>query len=215
MAIREHGCFGKSEMWYVLDNNNGTANLISGLNEHLSLDEYEKRVDNHTIINALVSHKVEIGDVFYIPAGRIHSIGAGCSILEIQQSSDITYRIYDYGRKDMYGRYRELHTDLAKCAIDFNVYSEYKTIYEKDSECRVLQSPLFSVNILKQKGDRCIDYSHTNSFISLFCIDGEASIIDNKGYSINITQGEAVLIPACCDYIIVKSEHVRFIECYI
>ncbi|HOV71793.1 MAG TPA: class I mannose-6-phosphate isomerase, partial [Dysgonamonadaceae bacterium] len=124
LAKKRHNSFGKTEMWYVI-NASPDAFLYSGFEKGITPDEYVERIKNDTFIETLKKHYVKPGDVFFIPAGRVHAIGAGCFIAEIQQTSDITYRIYDYNRKDADGNPRELHTELAKDAIDYTVYPSY------------------------------------------------------------------------------------------
>jgi mannose-6-phosphate isomerase len=130
LAAERHGCKGKSEMWYIIGAEEG-AHLYSGIARELTPEEYESRVEDGTITEVLADHFVEPGDVFFIPAGRIHSICGGCYLAEIQETSDITYRIYDYNRPGLDGKPRQLHTELAKDAIDFNVADEYRTCYER------------------------------------------------------------------------------------
>ena len=129
MAQAVHGQpFGKTEMWYVVSADRD-AHLMSGLSAEITPEEYVSRVDNNTITDVLCDYKVQSGDVFFLPAGRIHSIGKGCFIAEIQQTSDLTYRIYDFGRLGLDGKPRELHTELAKDAIDYSVSEDYRTAY--------------------------------------------------------------------------------------
>ena len=130
LAMARHQCRGKSEMWYVIGAAEG-AHLYSGLAKEISSEEYERRVEDGTIIEVLGDHKVSPGDVFFIPSGRIHSICGGCYLAEIQETSDITYRIYDYKRPGLDGKPRQLHTELAKDAIDYTVYDDYRTHYER------------------------------------------------------------------------------------
>ena len=120
-------------MWYVVETDPG-AHLMAGLKKSITPEEYVERVNNNTITDVLEDFSLQKGDVFFLPAGRIHSIGSGSFIAEIQQTSDITYRIYDFGRLGLDGKPRELHTDLAKDAIDYKVYPDYKTRYEKGKD---------------------------------------------------------------------------------
>ena len=128
-AVRHH-CKGKTEMWYIIGASDG-AHLYSGLAKAISPEEYTRRVEDGTITDVLADHKVAPGDVFFIPAGRIHAICGGCYLAEIQETSDITYRIYDYKRPGLDGKPRQLHTELAKDAIDYTVAEDYKTHYER------------------------------------------------------------------------------------
>ncbi len=128
LAARRHGCSGKSEMWYVIGAERG-AKLISGLKEKITPEDYVRLVAEDRITEVLAEHAVAPGDVFFLPSGRIHSIGGGCFLAEIQQTSDITYRIYDYNRPGLDGKPRQLHTQEAKDAIDYEVYPDYRTPY--------------------------------------------------------------------------------------
>ena len=208
MAERKYGkgAKGKTEMWYVIDAEPG-AFLLSGLSKEISQDEYVSLVNENKITDVLVKHSINAGDVFFLPAGRIHAIGAGAFIAEIQQTSDITYRIYDYGRLGLDGKPRELHTELAKEAIDYKVYPEYKTIYKekKDAENEVVSCPFFTTSIFDLDKATEKDLSGLDSFVVVVCISGGGRIIDYEpsdcGCSINeetvtIKQGETILIPA-------------------
>ena len=141
---------------------------------------------------------VKEGDVFFLPAGRVHAIGAGCFIAEIQQTSNITYRIYDYNRKDAQGNSRELHTELAKDAIDFKIYDTYKTEYKKElnKPVELVTCPYFTTNLLELSESINRDYKEKDSFVIYMCIEGGANIEDNKGNKLTVVQGETILIPA-------------------
>lgn len=208
MAERKYGkgAKGKTEMWYVIDAEPG-AFLLSGLSKEISQDEYVSLVNENKITDVLVKHSINAGDVFFLPAGRIHAIGAGAFIAEIQQTSDITYRIYDYGRLGLDGKPRELHTELAKEAIDYKVYPDYKTNYKekKDAENEVVSCPFFTTSIFDLDKATEKDLSELDSFVVVICISGSGKIIDYEpsdcGCSINeetvtIKQGETILIPA-------------------
>ena len=129
VAHRQGKSHGKTEMWYALPSTPG-AMLYNGLKQQITPEQYKQMVENDTITDALARYEVHEGDVFFIPAGRIHTIGAGCFVAEIQQTSDVTYRIYDFKRKDKNGNYRELHTQLAAESIDYTVLDNYRTEYE-------------------------------------------------------------------------------------
>lgn len=115
MAMREHGKMGKSEMWYIIKAEEG-AHLYAGFKQEITPYEYHKRIEDGTITEVLADHKVKTGDVFYLPAGRVHVICGGIMLAEVQQSSDVTYRIFDYNRPGLDGKPRELHTELAASA---------------------------------------------------------------------------------------------------
>lgn len=205
-AVRHNGSKGKTEMWYVVAAEPG-AHLLSGLSEAITPEEYERRVENNTITDVLAKHEVKEGDVFFLPAGRIHAICGGCFIAEIQQTSDITYRIYDYGRLGLDGKPRQLHTALAKDAIDYKVYPEYRTPYtmKKDEENVVVSCKYFTTSLYDLDNIFHKDLSDVDSFLVVMCVEGEGTITDSerdpaegptKGHVIDVHKGETVLIPA-------------------
>ena len=148
LAMARHGCPGKTEMWYVIGAEPG-AKLISGLRERITPSDYVRLVAEDRITDVLAEHSVSPGDVFYLPAGRIHAIGGGCYLAEIQQTSDITYRIYDYNRPGLDGKPRQLHTQEAKDAIDYKVYPEYRTRYEprQNEPVELVRCPYFTTTL--------------------------------------------------------------------
>lgn len=210
--IYGRGAKGKTEMWYVIDAEKD-AFLYSGLKKEITPQEYEKLIADNKITDVLEKHKIKAGDVFFLPAGRIHAIGAGAFITEIQQTSDITYRIYDYGRLGLDGKPRELHTQLAKEAIDYKVYPDYKTVYsdKKNQENEVVKCPLFTTSVFDIDTKTSKDLSKTDSFLIAICVRGNGKLIDSeedkgsiKEEVINIRQGDTILIPA-------SSQKVTFI----
>lgn len=197
LAKERHNSFGKTEMWYVIKAAEG-ANLYSGFSQQIDANEYVKRVENNTIMDVLQCYEVKPGDVFFLPAGRVHAIGAGCFIAEIQQTSNITYRIYDYNRKDANGNGRELHTELAKDAIDYSILSDYRTAYteEKDKAVELVSCKYFTTNLLNIDKELNRDFSNLDSFVVYICMEGSLILQDNKGNKLTIHQGQTVLIPA-------------------
>src|SRR5574344_871548 len=201
LAMERHNSKGKTEMWYVIGGAPG-AHLMCGLSKQIAPEEYVKRVEKHTITDVLNDFKVATGDVFFMPAGRIHSIGAGCFITEIQQTSDVTYRIYDFGRLGLDGKPRQLHTELAKDAIDYKVYPDYKTNYKKvrNAEDVLVDCKYFTTSLFDLDKPFTKDLSTMDSFLVVICIEGQCTINDNEPggnqYSLNLRQGETVLIPA-------------------
>ena len=172
-------------------------------------------VDNDTITDALASYEVHEGDVFFIPAGRIHAIGAGCFVLEIQQTSDVTYRIYDYKRKDKDGNYRELHTQLASESIDYTVLDNYRTNYTlvKNEGTALINCPYFTTAIYDLTEPMTLDYSELDSFVILIAVKGEGKLTcDGEETSFRI--GDTVLIPATAKEVTVEGE-VKFLETYV
>lgn len=219
LAGKRHQSFGKTEMWYVIKAA-ASARLYSGFRKAITPEEYVKSVEDSTFTDTLQQYEVSPGDVFFLPAGRVHAIGAGCFIAEIQQTSDITYRIYDYNRKDAQGKGRELHTELAKDAIDYKVYPEgYKTVYEaKENAVTPLAScQYFTTNLIEGETAVERDFSLTDSFVVYICMEGSVTITDVNGYSVDARQGETVLVPAACKNTIriVPKEKSKVLETFV
>ena len=213
-ARRRHGCPGKSEMWYVIGAEPG-ARLCAGLNRPIDADEYERRVADGSFEDVLCFHELHAGDVFHIPAGRIHSIGAGAFIAEIQQTSDITYRIYDYNRRDDNGQLRELHTEWAKDTIDYRAESDYRTHYTPcpNKPVELIASPHFTTSLYDLTEETTCDYSARDTFIIYVCTEGEAELTTDTGCTLRIARGETVLVPACMRTVrIVPRGHVILLE---
>ncbi len=217
LAKKRHNSFGKTEMWYVIKAAEGAA-LYSGFSKQIDADEYVKRVEDNTIMDVLRRYDVRPGDVFFLPAGRVHAIGAGCFIAEIQQTSNITYRIYDYNRKDANGKGRELHTELAKDAIDYTLYPDYRTSYEAQANAAVelADCKYFTTNLLDLDKPMTRDFSGLDSFVVYICMEGNASIRDNEGHELSVHQGQTILIPASAKEVkITPAPGAKFMETYI
>lgn len=217
LAKKRHHSFGKTEMWYVVKAAKGAA-LYSGFSRRINAEEYVKRVENNTLMDVLKRYEVKEGDVFFLPAGRIHAIGAGCLIAEIQQTSNITYRIYDYNRKDAAGNSRELHTELAKDAIDYTWYPDYRTPYEthKNRPVSLVDCHYFTTGLVDLDATVTRDFSETDSFVIYICVEGKASIKDNIGNELIISQGQTVLIPADTESVtLYPLPETKLIESYI
>jgi len=217
LAKKRHNSFGKTEMWYVINAAPG-AFLYSGFEKQMTPESYVKSIEDNTFVDSLAKHDVKKGDVFFLPAGRVHAIGAGTFIAEIQQTSNITYRIYDYNRKDANGNGRELHTELAKDAIDFKLYDDYKTSYtRKENQPVELEScRYFTTNLLEVTKGISRDYSGIDSFVAYICMGGACSIRDNKGNDLEIKQGETILIPADTQNVHISPEgSVLLLETYV
>lgn len=194
LAKKRHNSFGKTEMWYIIDAEQD-ASLIVGFNKALDKDTYLQHFNAGKLTDVLNVEKVLPDDVFYLPAGRIHTIGRGLLIAEIQQTSDITYRIYDYDRTDASGNKRELHIEEALDAIDFNHYPEYKTIYNKDSaDCLLADSPYFKTRRLLIEDSVSRDYADIDSCIVLMCVAGNGSVVAGNE-SFTLKKGDTLLIP--------------------
>lgn len=217
LAKKRHNSYGKTEMWYVVDADKG-AKLRSGFSEQITPKEYKERVHNNTIMDVLQEYEIHPGDVFFLPAGRVHSIGAGSFIAEIQQTSDITYRIYDFNRKDANGKTRELHTELAREAIDYEVLDDYRTYYEpiKDEPVELVACPYFTTSLYDMTEEISCDYSELDSFVILICMEGSCKLIDNEKNEISLRAGETVLLPAIVqDVTIIPDGAVKFLETYV
>ena len=160
--------------------------------------EYAASVEDNTITDLLADYAIRPGDVFFLPAGRVHSIGAGAFIAEIQQTSDITYRIYDFNRRDANGNTRELHTELAKDAIDYTVLPDYRTHYTPapDSEVELVSCPYFTTSLYDLTHERTLDLAGLDSFLVVICIGGSGTLTDDAGNAVPVHQGETVLVPA-------------------
>ncbi len=214
IAQARHGCPGKNEMWYVIAAEPG-ARLCAGLSRPIGPDEYERRIADGSIEDVLCFHELHAGDVFHIPAGRVHSIGAGAFIAEIQQTSDITYRIYDYNRRDDNGQLRELHTEWAKDAIDYRTLPDYRTHYvpRMNEPVELVASPHFTTSLYELTEPMTCDYSELDTFIIYICTKGSALLCDDLGNKLPICQGETVLAPASTSSVhIVPQEHVCLLE---
>ena len=195
------GLKGKTEMWYVVGADKG-ARLLSGLTQEITPEEYEEKVKDNTITDVLASYDVHQGDVFFLPAGRIHAIGAGTFVAEIQQTSDITYRIYDYGRLGLDGRPRELHIEQAKEAIDYTVFPDYRTEYSpvKNAETPLVSCKYFTTTLFDLDKPASKNLSALDSFVVVMCVGGKGELVDNEGdgsvHRISLHRGETVLVPA-------------------
>ena len=196
-GARHNGSKGKTEMWYVVQADEG-AHLMAGLSRQTTPQEYESKVNDNTVTEILKDYKVREGDTFFIPAGRVHSIGKGCFIAEIQQTSDITYRIYDFGRLGLDGKPRELHTELATDAIDYTVLDDYRTHYPQvtDSENTLVSCKYFTTSLFDLSQSVTKDIASLDSFLIAICIDGQGTISDGHGNTIQIRKGETILLPA-------------------
>ena len=196
LAKARHNSYGKTEMWYIIDAEEG-APIYAGLSKQITPEEYEKLVAENAIMDVIARHDSHAGELFFLPAGRIHAIGAGNLLAEIQQTSDITYRVYDFDRRDANGNPRELHTEQAKDAIDYTVYPEYKSEYDRNgkSATPLVKCQYFDVKREIIDGVSTIDAS-TDSFMIIMCLDGEATITDNLGGVTHVKKGESILVPA-------------------
>ncbi len=206
---------GKTEMWYLMDSDKD-ATLLCGLKKEITPEEYAEMVGNDTICDAIARYNVKEGDCFFLPAGRIHAIGTGCFLAEIQQTSDVTYRIYDFKRKDKDGNYRQLHTKEAAESINYTVESDYRTDYipAKNRGVSLVQCPYFNTAVYDLDEPMTLDYSELDSFVILIGLKGEATLTDNEGNTTTLRAGESLLVPATTGTIKVDGT-LKFLETYV
>lgn len=205
LAMSRHNSLGKTEMWYIIRTEEN-AKIFAGLNREISADEYVRQVEANTFASLLAEHESAAGDVFFLPAGRVHAIGAGNMLAEIQENSDITYRIYDYDRRDAQGKPRELHVDQAKDAIDYRVYPDYRSpapegrpVSSDESVCRASEASLancahFDVKRLTIDGELSLANS-SDSFLVILCTEGSVEVLTADSTTV-LTAGHTLLIPA-------------------
>lgn len=214
LAQERHDSFGKTEMWYIMQADSD-ARLITGMQEGVTKESYQQALDTHTITEILKTEKVVTGDSFFIAPGTVHAIGAGVVLAEIQQTSDITYRIYDWDRPGVDGKMRALHTTEALAAIDYNA-PEAKLSFpsKKDAVVQLCSVPYFETNrlILTKTYER--DLSAIDCFVVYMCVEGETTITTPLG-TIAIKMGETILLPAICKNAIFKTENATLLEVYI
>jgi len=207
LAQKRHESFGKTEMWYVMQTDKN-ASLIVGFKTDCTQKTYLKYLNENKIVNLLNSEKVTEGDVFFIPTGRIHAIGAGVLLAEIQQTSDITYRIFDWNRVDAQGNGRELHTDLALEAIDYKAQTNYKTNFHStlNQTKPVVVCPYFTTNIIPIFGTLIKDYSAIDSFVIYICTKGRVNLSYGNNQLEVIEMGESILLPNILNNITLKAD---------
>jgi len=216
VAAERHNSYGKTEMWYVVDADKG-AELIIGFNDDCSRETYMKAMSEDKVEDLL--HKVPVtkGDVFFIPAGRVHAIGKGVVVAEIQQSSDVTYRIYDYKRKDDNGNERELHTEQALDVINFEASKQPKTIYSPllNETTPLITCDYFTTNMLRFNKSLERQYAKLDSFVAYMCLEGTFTI-ESEGEKTTVRKGDTVLIPASIDELcLIPDSEVTLLEVYV
>ncbi len=216
VAAERHNSYGKTEMWYVVDADKD-AELIIGFNEDCTPEMYLEALQMGKVENLLQKVPVTKGDVFFIPAGLVHAIGKGVVVAEIQQSSDITYRIFDYKRTDNEGNERELHTDQALGVINFSASKEPKTVYQPklNEICNLVDCEYFSTNLLKFDTALTRNYGTLDTFVAYMCLEG-SMIIEFEDEKTIVNQGDTVLVPACINELgLVPESQVTLLEVYI
>lgn len=212
VAAERHNARGKSEIWYVLEAN-AEAKLISGFSKDVSKDEFFRSIEDGSFEKFVNQPETKSGEVYYIPTGRLHSLGAGNTIVEIQQTSDVTYRIFDYGRTD-----RELHLDMVGDVIDFKKTEYTKTLFSRspDKSNKIISNKFFSVNLLPVFNTIVKDYFELDSFVVYHCIKGKVVIKTAENKDVALKKGETILIPAAIKTVtIVPEEYSELLETYI
>ena len=219
MARKHRQSNGKTEFWYVIDAEEGSS-LYAGLKKNCSPEELRTAVESDEVCELLNKEEVVAGDAFFLPAGRVHAIGAGLLIAEIQQTSDATYRLFDYNRVDKNGNPRELHLDKALESIDYKVYRNYKTTYNKNRTCKPIQLKecgYFTINLLTADTFVKFDYKGLDSFVAFMCVEGSAVFTSQRKFNGKINKGETILFPAC-DLpvaLIPENDKVKLLEVYV
>ncbi|MDH7446870.1 type I phosphomannose isomerase catalytic subunit [Aquimarina sp. 2201CG14-23] len=215
IAKQKHNSLGKTEMWYVVQSDND-ANIIVGFNQEVTPELYQKHVAEKSIKDILHYEPVDAGDTFFIYSGLIHAIGKGVLLAEIQQTSDITYRVYDWDRTDANGNHRELHQQDALEAIDFKSNSDYKITYnlKKNQITDLVSCPHFITNIIEADHEMVLSHVGLDSFVVYMCVEGQA-MIESEENTMDIALGETILVPASIKQIKVISKGVKLLQTYI
>jgi mannose-6-phosphate isomerase len=210
LAKERHNSFGKTEMWYVMDADPG-AQLIVGFNRDVSKEEYQESLEKGALLELLNYEDVASGSTFFINTGKIHAIGAGVLLAEIQQTSDVTYRVYDFDRKDKEGNLRELHTELAIDAMDFAKKDDFKVTYPtaKNETNTMVECPYFNTNYLELDAE--VTYGSATTFRIYMCVDGAATISNQEGAA-TLVKGETVLMPASSDFVKIETKGCKLLE---
>ena len=214
LAAERHGAYGKTEMWYVMEAGRD-SNLIVGFNQEMNREKYLQALNEKKLKDIMNFEKLSPGDVFFIPAGRVHAIGKDVLLTEIQQTSDVTYRICDWDRVDASGKPREMHTDLALDAIDYSLHDEYKTRYQKLAQgtAELVKCPYFTTNLVCFDRPMEKDYHRLDSFVIYVCTSGACSIRWDADESLNIRKGDTILLPAVLNEIrLMPTEPTELLE---
>ena len=212
LAKERHNSFGKTEMWYIMQADTD-ARIIVGFKEKSNADEYVKNLENKSLLSILDDVKVKSGDVFFLETGTVHAIGSGLVVAEIQQTSDITYRIYDFDRVDANGNGRELHIDLALDAINYekvDTYKQYDKVSNQSNE--VVDCPYFTTNFIPLDGELLAKKSG-ETFTVYMCVEGGFEIECN-GVPYHYKKGDTVLIPAAVSELVLSGK-ASILEIYI
>ncbi|MBT8243701.1 MAG: class I mannose-6-phosphate isomerase [Winogradskyella sp.] len=214
LAAERHNSFGKTEMWHVMQADEG-SNLIVGFNQKITPAKYLKHLEDKTLTEILNFDKVKKGDTYFIQVGRIHAIGTGVMLAEIQQTSDITYRVYDWDRVDEQGNERELHNDLAIDAIDFDMKDDFRVKYDtsKNQPNKMVSCQYFTTNYIHLDSE-LKKQNNIDSFVIYICIEGSVNINVDSVIE-NVTKGETILLPAAIKNYTLKSDNAELLEVYV
>ncbi|WP_337301688.1 type I phosphomannose isomerase catalytic subunit [Sediminicola sp. 1XM1-17] len=212
LAKKRHDSFGKTEMWYIMDADQD-ANLIVGFNKDVTKEEYAQSLEDDTLLDLMNYESVQEGDTFFINTGKIHAIGAGVLLAEIQQTSDVTYRVFDFNRRDKEGNLRELHTEMALDAIDYERKDDFKVDYPtvKDKVNTMVDCPYFKTNFLELTANMDQDIADRDSFTIYMCVGGKATISNETGAA-EIQRGETVLVLADSNKVIISTSGAKLLE---
>ncbi|MDG4714430.1 type I phosphomannose isomerase catalytic subunit [Winogradskyella marincola] len=214
LAKERHNSFGKTEMWYVMQADKG-ANLIVGFNQKMDDKTYLKHLEEKTLTKILNFDNVKTGDTYFIEAGRVHAIGAGVLLAEIQQTSDVTYRVYDWDRVDDEGNERELHNDIAIDAFKFDLKDDFRVDYikEKNLSNGMVSCPFFTTNYIELDSNLEKENLH-DSFLIYMCVDGEVEVVTEDTKEV-ISKGETILLPAAVKDFKLNSKNAKLLEVYV
>jgi len=217
LSKERHQAYGKTEMWYVIEADKG-AELIVGFNQEVDKTTYMEKLEAGQLEEVLNKETVEEGSCFFIPAGRVHAIGKGILLAEIQQTSDVTYRIYDWNRTDDKGNSRELHTDLALDAIDYSFEKKYRSDYQAkaNESTELVRCPYFTTNLIELDREIEKDYNELDSFVIYMCLEGGFEIDYGVEEKVSVSKGESVLVPAVLTNIVLNPlAKSKILEVYI
>ncbi len=218
-ALKRHNSYGKTEMWYIVDAEK-EAELILGFNKEIDKNEFVNSLKSKTLRDILHYEKVKNGDVYFIPSGRLHGIGAGILLAEIQQTSDVTYRVYDWDRVDSNGKPRDLHIDMAVDVIDYKYHKKYKTEYQQENNksSKILSCDYFTTNIISINKEIERDYNALDSFVIYMAVDGDTYVeFSENEQPVTLKKGETLLLPAVLKQIFIKpvASASKLLEIYI
>ena len=217
LAKQRHNSFGKTEMWYVMQADEH-AELIVGFKNEVTKKEYLSHLQNKSLTDILNIDLVKEGDVYFIPTGRVHAIGAGVLLAEIQQTSDVTYRIYDWDRQDSEGNFRDLHTAEALDALELSSKENYQTSYNKFDNIieNIVDCKYFTTNILCLDKAKKIDNKNKDSFVIYMCVGGEGVHLKSDNFQEILNYGETILVPAAINNLdIIPLNKSKLLEIYI